>query len=73
MIHRRGRWRSIDDGEIATLEYVDRFNHRRLQGEIGHLPPAELEAAYTAAAGYTRPAPAATIVPGDHAAADPGG
>ena len=26
LIHRRS-WRSIDDVEIATLEYVDWFNH----------------------------------------------
>ena len=42
LIHRRGPWRTIDDVEIATLEYVDWFNHRRLHGEIGMIPPAEL-------------------------------
>lgn len=30
-------------GEIATLEYLDWFNQRRLHGEIDHLPPAEFE------------------------------
>ncbi len=49
LIHRRGPWRTIDDVEIATLEYVDWFNHRRLHGEIGMIPPAELEATHTAA------------------------
>jgi putative transposase len=49
LIHRRGPWRTIDDVEIATLEYVDWFNHRRLHGEIGMIPPAELEATYAAA------------------------
>ena len=44
LIHHRGPWRSIDDVEIATLEYIDWFNHRRLHGEIGHVPPAEYEA-----------------------------
>ncbi|MDN4646096.1 IS3 family transposase [Arthrobacter sp. PsM3] len=24
-------------------EYVDWFNHRRLHGEIGHVPPAKYE------------------------------
>jgi putative transposase len=48
LIHRRGPWRTIDDIEIATLEYVDWFNHRRLHGEIGMIPPAEHEAAHTA-------------------------
>ena len=32
------------DVEIAVAEYVDWFNHRRLHGEIGLVPPAELEA-----------------------------
>jgi putative transposase len=29
--------------EIATLEYIDWFNFRRLHGQIGHVPPAEFE------------------------------
>lgn len=29
--------------EYATLEWVDWFNHRRLFGPIGDIPPAELE------------------------------
>jgi putative transposase len=48
LIHRRGPWRTIDDIEIATLEDIDWFNHRRLHGEIGMIPPAEHEAAYAA-------------------------
>lgn len=32
--------------EYATLAWVDWFNHRVLLGSIGHVPPAELEAAY---------------------------
>lgn len=36
-------WRSIDDVELAVASYVDWYNHRRLHGEIGYLPPAELE------------------------------
>jgi putative transposase len=55
LIHRRGPWRSIDDVEIATLEYVDWFNHRRLHGQIGNVPPAEREAAYPTAAGPDGP------------------
>ncbi len=50
LIRRRGPWRSIDDVEIATLEWVDWFNHRRLHGEIGMIPPAELETAHAATA-----------------------
>jgi putative transposase len=44
LIRRRGPWRGLDDVEFATLEWVDWFNHRRLHGEIGMIPPAEHEA-----------------------------
>lgn len=46
LIHKNGPWRGLDDVEFATLDYVDFFNHRRLHGEIGMVPPAEFEAAY---------------------------
>jgi transposase InsO family protein len=46
LIHRRGPWRHLDAVEYATLEWVDWFNHRRLLEPIGHVPPAEFEAAY---------------------------
>jgi putative transposase len=46
LIHRRGPWKGIDEVEYATLEWVDWFNQRRLLGPIGHVPPAEFEAAY---------------------------
>ncbi len=42
--HTGGPWRSLDDPELATLEWVDWFNHRRLFGALGHVPPAEHEA-----------------------------
>jgi len=32
--------------EIATLEWVDWFNHRRLYEHCGDVPPVELEAFY---------------------------
>jgi transposase InsO family protein len=32
--------------EFATLDWVDWFNHRRLLGSNGDVPPAELEATY---------------------------
>ncbi|WP_456319451.1 IS3 family transposase [Kribbella solani] len=28
---------------MAVAEYVDWFNHRRLHGELGLVPPAEFE------------------------------
>lgn len=43
LIRNRGPWRGIDDLEIAVAEYIDWFNHRRLHGEIGHVPPVEAE------------------------------
>jgi transposase InsO family protein len=40
----KGGWKSVSDVEIAVAEYVDWFNHRRVHGEIGLIPPAEFEA-----------------------------
>ncbi|TCM42796.1 integrase-like protein [Kribbella sp. VKM Ac-2568] len=37
-------WTSVADVEIAVAEYIDWFNHRRLHGAIGLIPPAEFEA-----------------------------
>jgi hypothetical protein len=45
LIRRRGPWRTLDDVEIATLEWVDWFNIRRLHTRLGDIPPAEHEAA----------------------------
>lgn len=44
----KGGWKSVVDVEIAVAEYVDWFNHRRLHGEIGLVPPAEFEATHWA-------------------------
>jgi putative transposase len=46
LVRRRGPWKGIDEVEYATLEWVDWFNHRRLLEPIGHVPPAEFEAAF---------------------------
>nr|WP_281254318.1 DDE-type integrase/transposase/recombinase [Sanguibacter antarcticus] len=43
LVRNKGPWKSIDDLEIATAEYIDWFNHRRLHGEIGLIPPTEHE------------------------------
>ena len=51
VIHRRGPWRSMEAVEFATLEWVDRFNNRRLLEPIGNIPPAEAEANYYAQLG----------------------
>jgi putative transposase len=46
MIHRRGPWKTREAVELATLEWVSWFNHHRLLGPIGYIPPAEAEANY---------------------------
>jgi len=45
LIKKHGPWRGVDHVEIATAEWVDWFNHRRLYEYCGDLPPAEMEAA----------------------------
>lgn len=45
VIHRRS-WRNLADVELATLDWVDWFNHKRLLSSIGNIPPAEAEAIY---------------------------
>jgi putative transposase len=32
--------------ELATLEWVSRFNHHRLLESIGYIPPVEAESNY---------------------------
>ena len=39
-----GPFRTVDELELATLSWVDWFNHDRLHGELGHVPPTEFEA-----------------------------
>ena len=48
VIHRRGPWRSFEAVELATLDWVDWFNNRRLLEPIGNIPPAEAEERYYA-------------------------
>jgi putative transposase len=44
LVRNKGPWRGLDDLELATLEWVDWFNHRRLFHQLGRIPPAEYEA-----------------------------
>ena len=46
LIHRRGPWKTKQAVELATLQWVAWFNHHRLLGPIGYIPPAEAEANY---------------------------
>ncbi len=48
LIKPRGPWRTVDQVELATAEWVDWFNHRRLYQYCGDIPPVEMEAAYYA-------------------------
>jgi transposase InsO family protein len=48
VIHRRGPWRNFQAVDVATLTWVDWFNHRRLLEPIGNIPPAEAEERYYA-------------------------
>ncbi len=54
LIRRPAPWKTLADVELATAEYVDWFNTRRLHTAIGGIPPAEHEAAYYA---QTQPQP----------------
>jgi putative transposase len=46
LIKPRSPWKGLADVEIATLEYVDWFNHRRLHTACSDLTPVELEQAH---------------------------
>lgn len=56
LIRRRGPWRTIEQVELATLEYVWWWNNQRLHGELGMQTPLEVEAAYYAAQESPKPA-----------------
>ena len=43
LVRNKGPWRGLDDLELATLELVDWYNHRRIHHELGRIPPAEYE------------------------------
>ncbi len=60
LIKPRKPWKTADQVELATAEWVDWFNHGRLYEYCGDIPPAELEEAYYAR--YVAPQPVATTV-----------
>jgi putative transposase len=43
LINRKGPWKTIDQVELATLEWIDWYNHRRLHSACDGLPPVEFE------------------------------
>ena len=46
LINRHGLWRSVEEVELATADWVHFWNTRRLHSACGDIPPAEFEAAY---------------------------
>jgi putative transposase len=46
LIKHKAPWRTVDHVELATAEWVDWFNHRRLHEYCGDIPPVEMETAH---------------------------
>jgi putative transposase len=59
LIKQHGPWRSLDQVEMATLEWVDWFNNRRLHTACADLTPVEFEQVHY----RQHPALAETLVP----------
>ena len=68
----KGPWRGIDDLEIAVAEYIDWFNHRRIHGEIGYVPPAEYEAQHTRRSNRHQSPSTTSSTPDNHPLQNPG-
>lgn len=49
-IYRKGPWRTFEQLEFATLEWIDWWNTTRLHGSIGDIPPHEFEEVFYATA-----------------------
>ena len=45
-INRKGPWRTRDDVELATFEWVDWYNRWRIHSSCQNMPPVEYEAAF---------------------------
>ncbi|HWV27916.1 MAG TPA: IS3 family transposase [Aeromicrobium sp.] len=58
LIRQRGPWRTVEQVELATLEYVWWWNNARLHGELGMRTPVEAETEYYAALESANPATA---------------
>ncbi len=43
LVRNKGPWKGLDDLEVAVAAYIDWYNHRRLHGELGLVPPVEYE------------------------------
>jgi transposase InsO family protein len=58
LIRRRGPWRTVEQVELATLEYVWWWNNQRLHSELSYRAPINVEQAFCAALESAQPAPA---------------
>ena len=56
LIRQRGPWRTVEQVELATLEYVWWWNNARLHGELDMRTPLEVEQAYYADQESAQPA-----------------
>lgn len=56
LIRRKGPWRTVEQVELATLEYVWWWNNARLHGELDYRTPVEVEEAYYAGLESAQPA-----------------
>ena len=61
-VSHEGPWRSVDDLELATLNWVWWFNNTRLHSAIGYVPPIEFENHY-----YHHNNPQDQTIPGEPA------
>jgi len=48
-------WRSVEQAELAIVEWVSWFNHDRLHSSIGDIPPVEFEQNYAERVGAAPP------------------
>jgi len=46
VIHKDGPWKGVEQVELATLDWVDWFNNKRLLEPFGDIPPVEYEEKY---------------------------
>jgi len=46
VIHKDGPWRSIEQVELATLDWVDWYNNKRIMEPLGYISPQEFEMMY---------------------------
>ncbi|QKJ18054.1 IS3 family transposase [Microbacterium hominis] len=58
LIRQRGPWRTVEQVELATLEWVWWWNNQRLHGELDMRTPIEVEDAYYDDLESAQPAPA---------------